>query len=249
MEKRHYIYRIEEKITGEFYWGVRTCKCNPKEDKYMGSMKAWKPNKNNLIKTEIIEYPTREIANKFEILIITEKINNKLNRNYNIPPHKFNTEGIKFSDEHNKKLSKALKGRIPWNKGKKMSDKTKQKISDSKKGKIPWNKGKNWDNEMLEKLSKSHKGHKPWNKGIPRTEKFKKEHSERMRRIKQSEETILKKTNSMRKIKGKKIICITTNKIFNSIAEAGEYYNLNYSTIQNRIKRKSKSVDLIFDYV
>ena len=52
--KRFYIYRIEEKFTKEFYWGSRTCKCVPKEDPYMGSMKTWKPNKENLIKTNRI---------------------------------------------------------------------------------------------------------------------------------------------------------------------------------------------------
>ena len=52
--------------------------------------------------------------------------------------------------------------------GHKMSEETKQKISNALKGKIPYNKGlvgRKWSEESKEKASLSHKGRKPWNTG------------------------------------------------------------------------------------
>jgi len=111
--QRHYVYRVEEKITKEFYWGVRSCSCNPAEDKYMGSMIAWKPNKLNLIKTNIIEYPSREEANIAESIIISYYINKTkfpLNRNYYVHP-KFCTYGRPLSEETKIKLSNINRGK------------------------------------------------------------------------------------------------------------------------------------------
>ena len=39
---------------------------------------------------------------------------------------------------------------------------------------------------------------------------------------------------------GKKFICINDNKIFNTLREAGEYYNINIRTIQNITSGLSK---------
>ena len=52
-----------------------------------------------------------------------------------------------------KKISLALKGRAPWNKG--------------THGLMPaqWNKGKSWSAEAKQKMSDSMKGRSPWNKG------------------------------------------------------------------------------------
>lgn len=165
MNKRHYVYEIIDKITGEFYWGSRSCKCDPKNDKYMGSMVSWKPNKENLIKRTIIEFNSREEATKAERIIIKFYINKNifpLNRNYNIPGGIFAMEGLKRSFETNQKIIKSQKGkkRKPhteeekekisktlkeyynehniWCKGKKLkplSEEHKQKISNSNKGK------------------------------------------------------------------------------------------------------------------
>ena len=49
-------------------------------------------------------------------------------------------------------------GRTPWNKGKTLSKETRKKISESGKGRIPWNKGKPMSEEYKRKLSEAHKG-------------------------------------------------------------------------------------------
>lgn len=83
---KHYVYKLEDKNTGEFYYGSRTCKCKIEEDNYMGSMATWKPNKENLVKTIIKEdFKSRNSATKYEKDIIKKFINHELNRNFSIP--------------------------------------------------------------------------------------------------------------------------------------------------------------------
>ena len=38
---KHYNYKITNIETGEFYVGVRSCKCEIEDDKYMGSSSIW----------------------------------------------------------------------------------------------------------------------------------------------------------------------------------------------------------------
>lgn len=92
---KHYVYKIIDIKTGEFYFGSRSHEF-PQTDKYMGSYKVWQPeNKSRLIK-EIIsdDFETRTDAIQFESEIILKYINNPLNRNYNIPNKGFNTSGL-----------------------------------------------------------------------------------------------------------------------------------------------------------
>lgn len=79
----HYNYKITNISTGEFYIGVRSCKCNIEEDSYMGSSSIWnkiyiKEHKDNL-KKEILEvFPTRKLANGGEIKLLKSVIDNPL---------------------------------------------------------------------------------------------------------------------------------------------------------------------------
>ena len=52
------------------------------------------------------------------------------------------TYGMKFTEEHKKKLSEARMGKEPWNKGKQLSDEIREKLSAAHMGQVPWNKGK-----------------------------------------------------------------------------------------------------------
>ncbi len=104
------------------------------------------------------------------------------------------------SEEAKVNMSKAQKGRIPWNKGVVCSEETKKKIGNSNSGKIrseeskkkmaaahkgkhynigqkPWNKGISRTEEEKKKISNSLKGNIPWNKGVPRTDLEKKKMS------------------------------------------------------------------------
>jgi hypothetical protein len=109
----HYTYLLTNELTGEFYYGSRTCKCNPIDDDYMGSMVTWKPNKEELLK-EIIKYDfeTRDDAIQHEIELIEHSITDVLNRNYAIPNGKFYRFGPPVNKgKKNPELSKRMTGK------------------------------------------------------------------------------------------------------------------------------------------
>jgi hypothetical protein len=97
MKVFHYVYHLIDPVTGQFYYGSRTCKgITPQEDvKYKGSMKAWKPeDKNRLVKTILREFPTREEATLYEIELIKLYVKDDLNENYHIPTIGFSMLGL-----------------------------------------------------------------------------------------------------------------------------------------------------------
>jgi len=84
----HYTYVLWDETTGEYYIGVRSCFCDPKEDDYQGSMVAWKLSEERKakLKKRVVEvYPTREEAEYWEAVAIEEHILNPYNRNFHIP--------------------------------------------------------------------------------------------------------------------------------------------------------------------
>ena len=129
---KHYVYKLTEQITNEFYYGVRSCNCNPIEDSYVGSMVSWKPNKDNLIKEIVSEFESREEAVKFESNIITENIKHPLNRNYHTGMG-MAFYGKSHSNETKEKTSNTMRGRnVGENNpfyGKKHTSETLKKIS------------------------------------------------------------------------------------------------------------------------
>jgi hypothetical protein len=114
---KHYVYKITDPITQEYYIGSRTCKCDIVDDSYMGSYKTWKPiDKERLVKIILkSDFIDRIDAILYEKQIIIENKNNKLNRNYHIPTVGFCTLG---NIDVAMKISKSKKGKPSQNKGK-----------------------------------------------------------------------------------------------------------------------------------
>ena len=105
-------------------------------------------------------------------------------------------KGKRHSEETKRKLSEAFKGKNNPLYGKHHSEKTKLKMSEANKGKNNPFYGKHHSEEMKMNISKSLKGRK---------------HSEEAKR-------------KIGKAMSKKVICITTGKIFSSQTEASNYY-------------------------
>lgn len=112
----------------------------------------------------------------------------------------------------------------------KQSEETKMKISIANKGekngmygKTSPNKGKKYNDELKQKLSLAHKGQAAWNKGIPSKketiEKWKKANEYRMKRVK----------------------CVETGIIYNSVREAEKETGLYRSNIICCCKGKIKT--------
>lgn len=129
MNKTHYTYRIEDIETGEYYIGSRSCVGKAEDDDYMGSMRVWKPNKENLKKIILNDkFSNREEAIAEEVKMIKENIENELNQNYNIPGLGFHNTGRIFGSETRNRMRVARLGENNPNFGKKHSEETKNKI-------------------------------------------------------------------------------------------------------------------------
>jgi hypothetical protein len=143
---KHYVYKLEDKKSGEFYFGSRTCYTNIEDDGYMGSMKVWKPNKKNLKKVILkSDFENREDALLYEKKLVEENIKHPLNRNYSIPNTGFYYGGESetnpnygkiHTDEWKLEQSERMKGYYQKNKatnlGKKFSDEWRKNISESR---------------------------------------------------------------------------------------------------------------------
>ena len=173
-----YIYKItctEGSFKDKFYFGQRTTRILPSEDKYRGSgikiNDYYKKYPNSYIKEIISFHNSHEELNQAEYDIIqpwlnhpdclnlrdggnqgtaSEETKQKLHESHIGKPSP--RKGKHHTEESKKKMSESLKGHTAWNKGKHPSEETRRKQSESQKGRIPWNKGK--------------KGSQiPWNKG------------------------------------------------------------------------------------
>ena len=160
----YYIYRITNKINGKTYIGQH--KYNKLNDKYMGSGKLIIKAKNKYgienFKKEILEFdiPDVDLANDWEqMYILFERAKGKAE--YNIAN---GGNGIgTVSEETRRKMSEALKGRIPWNNGKHckpLSEEHKRKISEKLKGRPANNKGRHLSEEQKRNISEKLKGRK-----------------------------------------------------------------------------------------
>jgi len=145
-----YVYRLDDPITKEFYFGSRSCLCNIIDDVYMGSYKTWNPeDKSRLIKTILkSNFRKQETCIQYEASLIKENIDNPLNRNYYIPNKGFHTQGRKRTKLELERLSQIHKGKT-------ISNKTREKISvNNGRGML----GKLHSKEAREKMSKNATG-------------------------------------------------------------------------------------------
>jgi hypothetical protein len=240
-----------DKFTNEFYIGSRTCECNPSDDVYMGSPKTWTPASENLIK-EIIksDFLDRESAIEYESKLISENIDNELNRNYYIPTKGFHTagnkeigkkisnalKGRKFSKTHRKNLSLSVTGRVLTDDVKnKISIKSKEwhsKIGFSDKTKeILREKNSGVNNHMYGVLGKEHPSY-----GKKHTVEVK----EKMRKAKIG---LYDLGNHPR---AKKVRHVDSGKVFDTIVEASNFFNIDRITVSRHCNGKFKKQKFVF---
>ena len=150
---KHYLYKIENIITNEYYIGVRSHE-NPSKDKYMGSSSIWTKNwvkeNRNILTKEILDdsFLDRQSANLEEVKLLKKLESDPLciNKLFDIIPSHLgrkqtkewidkriksgehaNMYGKHHSNETKKQISEKLKGHT-------VTEETRKKISDSKKG-------------------------------------------------------------------------------------------------------------------
>lgn len=164
----HYNYKITNTKTGQFYIGVRSCKCAIQDDKYMGSSSVWNKdyviNHQTELKKEILEeFETRKLANGGEVKYLKLNEHNPLcvNKYFGYMP---NVTGRKQTKDHINKRKRC--GEQNGMYGKHHTDAAKQAISSKLIGRIisdeakkkigNYHRGKKYNQETRDKISKSH---------------------------------------------------------------------------------------------
>lgn len=136
--------------------------------------------------------------------------------------------GKTISEYHKKRLSEVHKGRIK-------SEKERENISKSKMGEKNPMYGKKLTKEHREKISNANKGEKHWNYGKHMSEENKKKLSELWKGKKMGGDNPF----------ARKVVCLNTGEVFNSIAEAGRKYSITTSNISACCNGRKKSAGKI----
>ena len=216
---KHYLYKITNLITKQFYIGVRSSK-SPLTDSYMGSSSIWtrkwiKENKE-ILEKEILDdsFLNRESANIAEIKLLKDNQDNELCINclFDIIPSHL---GRKQSEEWIRKRIKSGEQANMY--GKHHSKESKQKISNSLKG-------RKISDEAKKKIGDFHRG-----KVI--SEEQNKKQSETMKKKIASGE--IKKTYKPIKVEN---IVDNTVEYFEGCILFAEKYNLNYGSVKSSLR-------------
>ena len=188
---------------------------------------------------------SEEEAKWLEIELIRELDTTNIDYGYNITHGGEGNNGNHHSEETKKKISKAHKGKFcgknnpmygkDWREGK--TEYELREISEKKSKAL---KGRTFTEESIKKMSDARKGMKF-------SEEHRKNLSKAAKGRKHSEESIKKMSDARKGLFAgekspcaKKVTCITTGKVFNTLKQAAEYYNINNDISECcRGKRKS----------
>ena len=239
VKKEYIVYMHKNKINGKVYIGIT----------YQNVKYRWRKNGEGYKKQKFYNAIKKYGWNNFEHIILFENLtfeeaclkeqelikkhnsnNRKYGYNHSIGGDKSSKGSHWVMSEETKEKDRqahlgkkngmyGVKGKRHPSYGKKMSDEQKQLLIESRKGLIPWNKGKQLSKEHKNKVSIATK------KAMQRPEVKEKLHKPK---------TIINKS------KWKKVICIETNEIFESITLASKNKNCKSGDISRVCKGKSK---------
>ena len=252
---KFYIYKVIDKETKEFYIGSQV------QGKVIGKnyftsssnknfREKFKSNPSNFDIKIIGVLSDPETCIQVENLIIKTNLDNKLCLNKHCVvcgKRIFSFVGGHHSEETKRRMSEKRRGEKHHMYGKHHSEETKKKIGDSERGDKNCNYGKPRDEETRIKISKAISGEKNGMYGKHHTEEARKSMSEKRKGdknpiygTKRSEITCLKISQSN---KGrlapnrKRVLCVETGKIYNSLKEAAKDVGLkNYMPISDMLR-------------
>jgi group I intron endonuclease len=228
--KMYYLYLLTNKINEKTYIGqTKNIKTRWGADggRYKGCTALYRAIKKygfeNFDKEILLECETEEEINNFEVEYIS-KYKAEGKAEYNIAGGGYESS-LKFKTEEEKQ---EIHRKIAIaHKGKNLSEEQKKKISESMKLiDHSWKVGKSFLTEEGRKiLSDKHSGKNHWNYGNKMPEEQRQRLANLQKGNKQSKETIEKRVSHYRGINHwgiKKVICIETNEIFDTIVNAAK---------------------------
>lgn len=132
-----YLYKVTNRLTGEYYVGSRKSNLDPLLDEYKGSMVTWKVDKN-LLQKEILEegFDSIESMRIAESNLISSCIKDPLNKNSHIPSIGFFNKGhseetiekLRISHTGLEQSEETIQKRVKKNRGQKRTEETKAKM-------------------------------------------------------------------------------------------------------------------------
>ncbi len=154
------IYKITNKVTGDFYIGSAV-NLNKRINNHKSDLRQTR-HPNNFLQNvfnkygiDNLSFDTVETIVNTQTLITREQYYiDKLSPKYNICKIAGSNLGKKMSEESKKKMSKSAKGRVPWNKGKKTPEEIVNKKVKSYKFKSP--AGSIYEGKNVHKFSRKH---------------------------------------------------------------------------------------------
>lgn len=206
---------------------------NSQDSKFARAIKkyGWENFHHEII--EVVYMPTKQLL--LEELDKKEVFNiSKYNSFYN--GYNSTTGGLNglHNEETKKRISESLKGKYVGEKhhnyGKSVDEKTRQKISDSLKGEKSYYYGKTLSEEHRQKISESHMGAKNPMYGKNFSEEHKQKIGDAIRGDKNG--------------KARKVICLNTLQVFNTINDANEYCGLKGKGITKCCTGQNKTAGL-----
>lgn len=142
--------------------------------------------------------------------------------------------GKHHTEETRRKLSES-------HKRENLTEETKQKMRKSHIGEKNPMYGKKHTDEWKKNASERERGDKHWNYGKHMTDEEKRKIWETLKGHKMSEETRRKLSESNRKRLGRKVICVETEQIFDTITDASRWCNTPHSNISACLIGKQKT--------
>lgn len=258
----HYVYEITNLVNGRKYIGKRSCHCEISKDRYMGSGKALmkainKYGINNFEKKIVFVCNSEDEAyeKEKEYIFINNAVKSK--DYYNLCEGGKGTGsgelhprfGKKLSEEHKRLLAEYSRGRI-------VSEETRAKLSEMKSGENNHFYGKKHSEESIKKMRKSAIGRTMKNETKEKISKALKGENSPMYGKSKTDE-VKEKISASRKGKlvggdnpwARKIICVTTGEIFDSLSDASRKYNVGIPNITACCKgRRKRTGGLEWEY-
>lgn len=240
---KYFVYMHTNKINGKKYIGITCQKVEnrwAKGEGYKNQLfyRAIKKYGWDNFEHEIIESNlTSEQAKEKERELISLYDSTNPEKGYNVGLGGEGMFGGLFSEASKSKMSNS-------HKGKKMTDKTREAIKKANKG----NKyclGHKLSNSTKLKIGKASKGN-TYVSGHIYTEQHKKKISEACKGRKHTEEARIKISNSHKGNKNynaRKIICLNTMQIFDTIIDCANAYNINKCTLGNWLRGSRRCKD------
>ena len=247
--KKYIVYKHQNYINNKIYIGITS---EIPERRWRKNGQGYKSNEyfyaaikkyswQNFSHEILFENLSRESACKKEQELIAFYKSNDRKYGYNLTNG--GDSGKEFSIESCKKMSKAKKNQVPWNKGKKLpplSDEHKEKLRKASSGKNNPMYGVRFCGKENHRFGK-HCSEETKRK-IAATKIGKNLIEEHKLKIGKSLVGKMAKEKNPHYGIGKKVICINTNEVFNTINEASEKKQICVRSIINLCKGKRKEV-------